>query len=392
MADADPYDLAVIGAGTQGAGVAQAAAAAGLRVLVLERSEPAAGTSSRSTKLIHGGLRYLETGQIRLVREALREQRLLLANAPGLVHRLRLRIPVYRHGTRRPGTLYAGLLLYRLLGSEMGFRHIDPCRWDNPDGLDTRDLLAVLEFHEAQTDDAALTRAVLRSALDLGAKLECPAEVTGIARLPDGWELAYGRDGQARTCHAAALVNAAGPWVNRVLGLITPAVPGLDLDLVRGAHLVLAGALHGGGYYCESPRDRRAVFVLPWKGDSTLVGTTETPFGGDPDQVHPLPEEIAYLQETVARHFPGRPIEVQSAFAGLRVLPRGPGGPSGRPRDSLIAVESARPPRLVTLCGGKLTTYRATAARVLALLRPALPDTRRSGDTRQIQIAPARIL
>lgn len=138
MADADPYDLAVIGAGIQGAGVAQAAAAAGHRVLVLERTAPAAGTSSRSTKLIHGGLRYLETGQIRLVREALREQALLLANAPNLVHRLRLTIPVYGRGTLRPGTLYAGLLLYRLLGNKAGFRRIDPRRWDNPDGLDTR--------------------------------------------------------------------------------------------------------------------------------------------------------------------------------------------------------------------------------------------------------------
>lgn len=388
MADADPYDLAVIGAGIQGAGVAQAAAAAGHRVLVLERTAPAAGTSSRSTKLIHGGLRYLETGQIRLVREALREQRLLLANAPGLVHRLRLTIPVYGRGIRRPGTLYAGLLLYRLLGNEAGFRRIDPSRWNNPDGLDTRDLRTVFEFYEAQTDDAALTRAVLRSALDLGAKLECPAEVTGIARLPDGWELAYARDGQTRTCRATALVNAAGPWVNRILGLITPAVPGLDLDLVQGAHLVLAGALCGGGYYCETPRDRRAVFVLPWKGDGTLVGTTETPYDGDPDQVHPLPEEIAYLQETVARHFPGRQIEVESAYAGLRVLPVGPGRPFGRPRGALMAPESARPSRLVTLGGGKLTTYRATAARVLARLRPALPDTGRSGDTRQIRIGP----
>ncbi len=388
MAATEWFDLLVIGAGIQGAGVAQAAAAAGYRVLVLERDAPAAGTSRRSTKLIHGGLRYLETGQIRLVREALREQALLLRNAPGLVRPIRLWIPVYRHGKRGPGTIHLGLLLYRLLGSWAGFRRLDPHRWDNPDGLATRDLLAVFELQEAQTDDTALTRAVLHSAEALGTQVRCPAEVTGIARRPDGWEVAYRYGGLGATCRGRTLVNAAGPWVNQVLAQMTPRPPDLPLELVRGSHLILHWTLNGGGYYCESPRDRRAVFVLPWKADSTLVGTTETPFSGEPDQAHPLPEEIAYLQEVVARHFPGRPVEVQSAFAGLRVLPRGPGGPSGRPRDSVIAVDSARPPRLVTLCGGKLTTYRATAARVLAGLRPALPDTGRSGDTRQIRIGP----
>ena len=183
-------------------------------------------------------------------------------------------------------------------------------------------------------------------------------------------------------------MNPAAGSLYHVLARVTPRPPALPLELVQGSHLILPWTLNGGGYYCETPGDRRAVFVLPWKADCTLVGTTETPFDGDPDQSHLGPEEIAYLQETVARHFPGRPVDTQSAFAGLRVLPRGQSGPSSRPRDALFAVDSARPPRLVTLSGGKLTTYRATAARVLARLRPALPATGRSGDTRQIRIAP----
>lgn len=126
---------------------------------------------------------------------------------------------------------------------------------------------------------------------------------------------------------------------------------------------------------------------MPGGGDRDRTAT-ETPYDGDPDHVHPLPEEIAYLQETVAHHFPGRPIEVESAFAGLRSLLRGPGHPLGRSREALVVPESAHPPHLVTLCGSKLTTYRATAARVLALLRPALQDTGRAGDTRQIRIEP----
>lgn len=388
MAATEWFEVLVIGAGIQGAGVAQAAAAAGYRVLVLERDAPAAGTSRRSTKLIHGGLRYLESGQIRLVREALLEQALLLRNAPGLVRPVRLWIPVYRHGNRRPGTIHLGLLLYRLLGSRLGIRRLDPRHWANPDGLQTRDLLAVFELQEAQTDDAALTRAVLRSAESLGAQVRYPAEVTGIARRPDGWEVAYRQGGLGATCRCLTLVNAAGPWVNQVLARVTPRPPDLALDLVQGSHLILPWNLTGGGYYGESPRDGRGVFMLPWQGDRTLVGTTETPFVGDPDQARPLPDEIAYLQETVARHFPGRPVEVQSAFAGLRVLPRGRGSAFARPRETLIATEPTRAPRLVTVCGGKLTTYRATAQRVLARLGPALPVRSPRADTRGLRLTP----
>lgn len=384
-------DLLVIGAGILGAGVAQAAAAAGHRVRIVERTAPAAGTSGRSSKLIHGGLRYLESGQFGLVREALREQALLLGNAPELVKPMRFLLPVYRQTSRRPPALAAGLLLYRLLGggagSGPGFGLIPPRRWDNPDGLDTHGLQVVFTYPDAQTDDAALTRAVLRSAQDLGAEMLCPAEVTAIEARSDGYGVISAQGGRTTETRCAALVNAAGPWVNRVLARMTPPRPPLPIDLVQGAHVVLKGGLRAGGYYVEA-LDRRAVFILPWQGDTTLVGTTETAFGGDPGRVVPLPEETAYLLDTMARHFPGRPLNMDYSFAGLRVLPRGEGSPFGRTRETLLATDGAWPPRLVSVCGSKLTTYRATAEKVLRLLSAALPARKRNPDTRRIRLAP----
>ncbi len=388
MPESGRYDVVVIGAGIQGAGVAQAAAAAGYRVLVVERSAPAAGTSSASSKLIHGGLRYLESGQFRLVREALRERERLLRNAPELVHRLPCHIPVYRHTARRPMTVNLGLALYGLLGGGPGFRRIPLRRWDNPDGLDTRDLEAVFLYHDAQTDDAALTRAVLDSAMAMGARLACPAETLRIERQPDGYGVSCSRRGRMLCVSGSTLVNAAGPWVNQVLRQVEPPLAPLSLERVQGAHLVLRGSLSAGGYYVEAP-DRRAVFILPWQRGTTLLGTTETPFDGDPDAVRAQPAEVAYLLDTFARYFPERPHDILAEFAGLRVLPRGIDTPFGRSRETLLATDGADPPRMVSVCGGKLTTYRATGQKVMQLLRRALPPPSRDGDSRRIRLAPA---
>ncbi len=388
MAEVELFDMIVIGAGIQGAGVAQAAAAAGYRVLVIERTAPAAGTSSRSSKLIHGGLRYLESGQFRLVREALSERALLLRNAPELVHPLQSFIPVYRHTARRPGRVRAGLALYTLLGNWRGFRQVDPRRWDNPDGLDTRGLEAVFTYQDAQTDDAALTRAVLGSALGLGAQLVCPAEVMEIKHLPRGYVVEYLHGGRRHSRFGATVVNATGPWVNTVLERVRPTMPALSLERVQGAHLVVPGALAAGAYYVEAPADGRAVFILPHKGETTLIGTTETPFTGDPDQVEPTPAETAYLLATYAHFFPAREARAIDAFAGLRILPLGDGAAFGRSRETLFATDAGDPPRLLTVCGGKLTTYRATAEKVLKRLRHALPEPKPKADTRRIWLMP----
>jgi glycerol-3-phosphate dehydrogenase len=383
-------DVVVIGGGIHGAGVAQAAAACGRRVLLLERSGFAAGSSSRSSKLIHGGLRYLETGALRLVRESLAEREVLLRIAPALVRRQRFYIPVYDHTRRRPWRIRAGLMLYALLGGlkrAVRFETLARREWAALDGLDTRGLQAVFCYQDAQTDDAALTRAVLASARALGAELVCPAQFLSAARAGDGWRVRYRTPAGERECRARALINAAGPWANEVLANISPVPPRTAIELVQGAHCVLEGELSRGVYYVEAC-DGRAVFVMPWQG-RILLGTTETAFHGDPAAVAPRPEEIEYLLETFARYFPGRPARVLESFAGLRVLPHGGGAHFRRSRETVLATDDDRRPRLVTIYGGKLTGYRATAARVLRRLAATLPPRRRCRDTARIPLPPA---
>jgi glycerol-3-phosphate dehydrogenase len=291
---ADEYDVVVIGGGIHGAGVAQAAAAAGHSVLLLERQGIASGTSSRSSKLIHGGLRYLESAQFGLVRESLREREILLRIAPGLVERVPFYIPVYATTRRPPWMIRSGLTLYALLGGlarGTGFESVPRARWDGLDGLDIRGLRTVFRYEDAHTDDAALTQAVMRSAQALGATLHCPADFLAAKRTGAGYRVRYLMGGNEHDCRARTLVNAAGPWVNGVLERIAPRPSSLPVDLVQGAHIILEGATRHGVYYVEAPRDGRAVFVMPWK-THTLVGTTETPYEGDPAAVHAQPEEI----------------------------------------------------------------------------------------------------
>lgn len=376
------YDLVVVGAGITGAGIAQAAAAAGRSVLVLERTAIAAGTSSRSSKLIHGGLRYLESGQFRLVRESLREREILLRIAPDLVHRVAFFIPVYAHTRRPPWMVRAGLSLYALLGglaAHARFRSVMRGTWDELDGLTTAGLRAVFRYSDAQTDDAALTRAVMASAQTLGATLACPAHLVAAHRERDGVRIDYSDAGRETSCRARVLINAAGPWINDVLNRISPPLPRVDMELMQGAHIVVPGTMEQGIYYVEAPRDGRAVFVMPWRGQ-TLVGTTETPVTGATEP-EPQPAEIDYLLETLERYFPGRATAPVAAFAGVRVLPRGPGTASGRSRATLLHVDDRHRPRVLTVAGGKLTGYRAVAQRVLALLAPALPPPARAIDT-----------
>jgi glycerol-3-phosphate dehydrogenase len=382
------YDVVVIGAGIHGAGVAQAMAAAGYSTLVLEQQAVAWATSSRSSKLIHGGLRYLESAQFGLVRESLRERAILLAIAPELVRLVPFHIPVYRDTTRRPWQLRIGLSLYAALGGfafATRFTTVARERWDELDGLTTEGLQAVFRYHDAQTDDARLTTAVLRSAQDLGAELACPARFVGAQREKPGWSVRFSAGPQERECRAHAIVNTAGPWVNEVLKRVTPTPPPLAIDLVQGAHLLIEGGLQQGIYYVEAPRDRRAVFVMPWPG-GVLVGTTETHFHGDPAAVEPLPQEIEYLSATLRHYFPTMAVKETGRYAGLRVLPRLPGRAFHRPRDTYIVADDTRSPRLLSVCGGKLTGYRATAAKVVKRLESILPSRPARADTATLRL------
>lgn len=383
------YDVVVIGAGIHGAGVAQAAAVAGYRVLVLERTAIAAGTSSRSSKLIHGGLRYLESGQWSLVRASLRERALLLRLAPDLVRAVPFHIPIY-HTTRRGAlTVRLGLSVYALLGglaTTARFSSVARMNWDRLDGLRTHGLRAVFRYYDAQTDDAALTRAVMRSAQQFGAELACPAEFVSAGRATDGYTVRYHTDTE-HEIEATVLVNAGGPWVEHVAQRVTPAPPRFAVDLVQGTHVVMPGALSHGCYYTEAPQDGRAVFALPWHGH-TLVGTTETLYTGDPAAVQPHPQEVDYLLAVLRHYFPRYTDAPLQRFAGLRVLPRAAAAAFDRPRDTVFALDCRPGVGYAAIYGGKLTAYRATAAKLMHHIYAALPSRSPRGDTARLPLTP----
>jgi len=389
------YDVVVIGGGIHGVGAAQAAAAAGHSVLVIEQHALASGTSSRSSKLIHGGLRYLESGQIRLVRECLYERELLLTNAPDLVTLRPFFIPVYPQTRRRPWKLRAGLSLYAMLTglrSSALFRTVPRSQWDTLDGLDAAGLQTVLQYWDAQTDDNLLTQAVMQSAQTMGAELWIPAKFMSAEPHSTGWNLQVDYAGKSREIHARAVVNAAGPWARRVdekAGLLHRAC---DVDLVQGTHIILDAPLKSGIYYVEAPQDGRAVFVMPWY-QRTLVGTTERIYQGDPAAVMPMAEEKSYLFTVLQHYFPAyRDLSVRDvaeSFAGLRVLPAASGAAFSRPRETIISVDQDVSPRWASIYGGKLTAYRATAEQVMRRLQPALPKRAARGDTRRLRLVPA---
>ena len=393
----DSTEVLVIGGGIHGVGVAQAAAAAGYETLLAEQTGLAAGTSRKSSKLIHGGLRYLENGEFRLVVESLRERELLLRLAPTLVHRQRFMLPIYR-GNRRPAWMMrAGLGLYTAFA---GFgRHtwsfqVRRPEWPTLDGLNMDQLQAVLGYTDAQTDDQRLTHAVMRSAESLGARLLCPARVaevtlgtdhcvvrleTGSALLGSGTSAASSTRVRARV-----VVNAAGPWGNAVLRCIRPLQPLAAVELVQGTHVELPGIVQAGCYYLEVPADGRGMFVLPWQG-RTLVGTTETVHHGRPEDTAPRDEEISYLLQAYGHFFPQRSRNVLSSWSGLRVLPAGRAA-FRRSRETQLRTDRGRRPRVISIFGGKLTTYRATAERVMKMLKPSLPSRRPRARTRELPL------
>lgn len=386
------YDIVVIGAGIQGAGVAQAAAAAGYSVLVVEQTAPAAGTSSKSSKLIHGGLRYLETAQFGLVRESLRERALLLRLAPELVKLRPLHIPVYQDSTRSALTIRTGLSLYALLAGlhkESLFTQLGSDEWKSLTGLRQDNLKAVFRYYEAQTDDAALTRSVLQSAVVLGADLLMPARFVGAERNGQCCKVEIETATGHESISCRVLVNCAGPWASEVLARIKPALVSPSIELVQGSHLLLPPLLDQ-YFYLEAPQDKRAVFVLPWDG-RLLVGTTERVFNGAPEKAACSPEERDYLLATLRHYFPELALPAAAAvetFAGLRVLPKSDKNAFARPREVMFAVDNEAHPRVLSVMGGKLTTYRATAQEAMLRLAPSLPTKERRADTDLVSLIP----
>jgi glycerol-3-phosphate dehydrogenase len=370
--------------------VLQAAVAAGHSALLIEKAALASGTSSRSSKLIHGGLRYLESGQFALVRESLRERAVHLRIAPDLVQLKPFFIPVYKETRRRPWQLKLGLWMYALLGgfdASMRFASVARRDWPGLDGLKMRDLDAVIRYYDAQTDDAQLTRAVVESARALGGEIAVPARFVGAKLLEEGVQVTFESGGEVTECRARVLVNAAGPWAPQVARVVQPAIPVPEVDLVQGTHIVLPMRVTRGIYYVESPSDGRAVFVMPWH-EATLVGTTETPFHGNPDEVAPLPEEEEYLLG-VARHYFAAASgytrgDIVQRFAGLRVLPAASQKAFDRSRETIFTTDRDPYPRVLGIYGGKLTGWRAAAEHVLERIQPSLGENRRRAATDQL--------
>ena len=344
------HDLLVVGGGIHGAGVARDAALRQLRVAVIERDDWAAGSSSRSSKLMHGGLRYLRQGALGLVREALRERNRHLKLAPGRVRPVRFRVPPVPPGGTPRWMVRAGIALYGLLAGETGearFWEKDPV------------------YRDAMVDDA---RFVLETILDARAHgaialnfvewkewVRDGERIVG-ARVQDRLS---GREGVVR---AEAFVNAAGPWAELVRGRPRPGAP--LLRLTRGTHVVLDGRADDDARLFFSGRDGRVLFLLPYGERMTLLGTTDLDAPAPVRDPAPQEDEIRYLAEAFRRQFPRwggwRPVGVQ---CGLRPLLYGTGSPSDLSREERVLADDGG--RLVTILGGKYTTYRAGAERVV---------------------------
>jgi glycerol-3-phosphate dehydrogenase len=358
---ADDLDLLVIGGGITGCAVARDAAARGLTVLLVERNDLAAGTSGRSTKLLHGGLRYLEHGHLGLVREALREREVTARLAPALSHPLRFVMPV-RPGVS-PGRLTAriGVFLYDLLARghplERG-RSVSPGEIARCAPSLSTGWSGGVAFADRQTDDGRLTVTIARDAHRRGASIRLGTEVTALSRGARGYRASLQcEDAGPSVVLARCVVNASGPWADRVRLLAGKTPPILRAS--RGAHLVLTGVPLDTALLLPGTERGHRLFAIPWRG-ATLFGTTDVADGGDPGRQLPEIDDLRLLFDEVRRLFPGAGLtrlNVLSAFTGVRPLLRQAGATLASSREHRVLDEDG----LITIAGGKLTTWRTMA-------------------------------
>ncbi|MDH4131708.1 MAG: glycerol-3-phosphate dehydrogenase/oxidase, partial [Gemmatimonadota bacterium] len=354
----------------------------GLRVVLVEQGDLGAGTSSRSSRLIHGGLRYLEHGQLGLVFEALRERRILLRIAPHLVRPMPFTFPVHRRDRVPLWKLWAGVWLYDLLAA---FRNV---RWhrvlgkrgllQREPGVRERGLVGGVRYWDAQCDDARLVVATARSAQQHGALIANYMAVEALVRADGKVRGARVRDvltGGEAAIHASVVVNATGPWADRIRRMEDPSATPL-LRVTRGSHVLVPRSRigHEDAITLTSAVDGRVMFVLPW-GDFSYIGTTDTDCEDDPGEVRATPDDVVYLLRSANAAFPNAHLDesdVRSVWAALRPLiqPHEALGPSEVSREHVIL---AGPGGMLTIAGGKLTTYRVMATdmvdRVTGLLR-----------------------
>lgn len=386
-------DLLVVGGGINGAAIACEAAGRGLRVALVEARDFGEGTSSRSSKLIHGGLRYLETLDLRLVRDALLEREILMAKAPHLVRPLRLVLP-HVPGLRARPLIRLGLLLYDHLGRR---RHLPASEAidlrSHPAGAPLRrGLRHAFAYSDCTGDDSRLVIANLLGAARHGARILARHRFLGAERLEGLWQ-AQVEDGPGRRrldLRARALVNAAGPWVMEV-GQTVPAQLRRRLRLVKGSHLVVPRLWSGEHGYFLQTRDGRTMEVFPYEEDYTSIGTTDEPWESAPERVAIAEHEVHYMLGEVNAYLdrPVRREQVLWSYAGVRPLfevgGTRDGGLSTLTRDFAFEVdhEAGRAP-VLTVFGGKLTTHRKLAERALEQLAPFLAPPRPSRSREEV--------
>lgn len=367
-----PFDVFIVGGGVNGCGAARDAAGRGYSVILAEKDDLASGTSSKSTKLIHGGLRYLEYFQFGLVREALTEREILWALAPHLVAPLRFVLPAQKGG-RPAWMLRLGLFLYDHIGGRkklpptaaLDLRR-DPAGQPLESGFSRG-----FEYSDCRVDDARLVVLNARDAADRGALILPRHEVMSAHAEEGCWRvrLRDGMSGAEREIFARLLVNAAGPWAESVLTKAAGRRADKNLRLVRGSHIVTRKIFDHDRAYIFQNDDGRVVFAIPYEDDFTLIGATDVDFAGAPQAVAITPEEVDYLCVAANRFFVKKiaPCDVVWSFSGLRPLFDQSGGPAQKAsREHVIEMERLDGAPLITLFGGKLTSYRIVAEEILA--------------------------
>jgi glycerol-3-phosphate dehydrogenase len=370
------HDLLVIGGGINGVGIAADAAGRGLDVVLCEMNDLASGTSSASTKLIHGGLRYLEQYEFRLVREALAEREVLLRNAPHIISPMRFQLP-HRPHLRPRWMIRAGLFLYDMLSRRVTLPASRSVRFSASDPL-LPELRDGFEYADAWVDDARLVVLVAMQAREHGATIRTRTRCVAAEEEGGIWRITLEDTvtGMREQVRARALVNAAGPWVECLASSLLPQRHQESVRLVKGCHIVVPRMYDSPVAFLLQNRDGRVVFVIPYENDFTMIGTTEEDFSGDPENVAIAAWEIDYLITIANECFKKQlsPADLVYQFAGLRPLLASEESNASRvSRDYTLVLDGAGAP-LLTVYGGKLTTYRRLAEACMDKLLPVFPE------------------
>ncbi len=376
----ETVDVFIIGGGINGAGIARDAAGRGLSVIMCEKDDLAQGTSSRSGKLVHGGLRYLEYYEFRLVREALIEREVLLASAPHIIWPMRFVLP-HSPQDRPAWMVRLGLFLYDHLGGRNrlpGTRTLDLLR--APEGAPIEDTYRRgFEYSDCWVDDSRLVVLNALDAAEKGARIFTRTACTTARREGGLWRIEFvdTRTGVKQAVKARALVNAGGPWVNDIIGRVAGTNSSRNVRLVKGSHIIVPKFWEGEQAYLVQNHDKRVIFINPYEGNMALIGTTDIPYDGAPEEVKASEDEITYLIAAVNRYFKQKlqRSDVIRSFSGVRPLyDDGAGNPSAVTRDYVFDLDVTDGAPLLNVFGGKITTFRKLAEHAMQRLADTFPE------------------